>query len=82
MSVQRPQVVLQKAPHQIIGKCVAKNLWRGARGVFPAAELVQAELMTRFNVKHVGPCDGVQKHFLAIGVRTKVLRPVVQKLLP
>ena len=51
-------------------------------GVFPAAELVQAELMTQYAVKRVGGCDGVEEHFFAIGAHKKVLHPLVQKLLP
>ena len=55
---------------------------RSIMGVFLAAELVQAELMTRYAVERVGDCDGVQEHFFAIGVHKKVLHPLVQKLLP
>ena len=59
-----------------------KTFGAAGMGVFPAAELVQAELMTRYDVKKVGVCEGVQEHFFAIGARKKVLHPLVQKLLP
>lgn len=51
-------------------------------GVFPAAELVRSELVTRYDVKKVGNCDGVQEHFFAIAAHKKVLHPLVLKLLP
>ena len=51
-------------------------------GVFPAADLIHAELVERYNVKRVGACDGVAEHFYAIGAHKKVLHPLVQKLLP
>lgn len=59
-----------------------KTFGAAGMGVFPAAALVQTELMTRYNVERVGDCDGVQEHFFAIGVHKKVLHPLVQKLLP
>ena len=51
-------------------------------GVFPAADLIHAELVDRYSVKRVGACDGVAEHFYAIGAHKKVLHPLVQKLLP
>ena len=59
-----------------------KTFGAAGMGVFPAAELVQAELMARYDVKRVGACDGVEEHFFAIGVHKKVRHPLVQKLLP
>lgn len=51
-------------------------------GVFPAAELVHDELVTRYGVKRVGSCGGVEEHFFAIAAHKKLLHPLVQKLLP
>ena len=51
-------------------------------GVFPAADLLHAELVDRYSVKRVDACDGVAEHFYAIGAHKKVLHPLVQKLLP
>lgn len=51
-------------------------------GVFPAAELVHDKLTSRYDVKRLGPCDGVEEHFFAIGTDKKVLHPLVQLLLP
>ena len=59
-----------------------KTFGAAGMGVFPAAELVQAELIARYDVKRVGACDGVEEHFFAIGVHKKVRHPLVQKLLP
>ena len=54
----------------------------GGMGVFPAAELVQDELIARYGVQRVGPCDGVEEHFYAIGTEKKVQHPLVLRLLP
>jgi LysR family transcriptional activator of nhaA len=54
----------------------------GGMGVFPAAELVHDRLTSRYDVKRVGACDGVEELFFAIGTEKKVLHPLVQRLLP
>lgn len=59
-----------------------KTFGAGGMGVFPAADLIHAELIERYSVKRVGTCDGVAEHFYAIGAHKKVLHPLVQKLLP
>ena len=59
-----------------------KTFGAAGMGVFPAADLIHAELVERYNVKRVGACDGVSEHFYAIGAHKKVLHPLVQKLLP
>jgi LysR family transcriptional regulator, transcriptional activator of nhaA len=59
-----------------------KTFGAAGMGLFPAAELVQAELTARYKVKRAGSCDGVEEHFFAIGAHKKVLHPLVQKLLP
>ena len=59
-----------------------KTFGSAGMGIFPAADLIHAELIERYNVKRVGACDGVAEHFFAIGAHKKVLHPLVQKLLP
>ena len=54
----------------------------GGMGVFAAAEWVHEELTTRFGVQRIGPCDGVEERFYAIGTEKKVQHPLVQRLLP
>ena len=54
----------------------------GGLGAFPAAELIHDKLTSRYAVKWVGPCDGVEEHFFAIGTEKKVQHPLVQRLLP
>ncbi len=51
-------------------------------GVFPAAHTVHDELIARYAVQRIGPCDGVEEHYYAIAAHKKVLHPLVQKLLP
>jgi LysR family transcriptional activator of nhaA len=59
-----------------------KTFGASGMGVFPAAELVHDELTTRYSVKRVGRCEGVEEVFFAIGTEKKVLHPLVQRLLP
>ena len=54
----------------------------GGMGAFPAAEWVHEELTTRFGVQRIGPCEGVEERFYAIGTEKKVQHPLVQRLLP
>ncbi len=54
----------------------------GGMGVFPMAELIDDKLSARYAVRQVGPCDGVEEHFYALGTERKVLHPLVQRLLP
>ena len=73
----RPRVV-----GEFEDSALLKTFGAGGMGVFPATELVHDELMARYDVKRVGPCDGVEQHFFAIGTEKKVLHPLVQRLLP
>jgi LysR family transcriptional activator of nhaA len=59
-----------------------KTFGAAGMGVFPAAELVQEEMLARYKVRRVGACDGVEQHFYAIAAHKKLLHPLVQKLLP
>jgi LysR family transcriptional activator of nhaA len=59
-----------------------KTFGASGMGVFPAADLVIDELMTRYGVRRVASCEGVEEHFFAIGTEKKVLHPLVQRLLP
>jgi LysR family transcriptional regulator, transcriptional activator of nhaA len=51
-------------------------------GVFPAAEWVHDDLVARYGVMRIGPCEGVVEHFFAIGTEKKVQHALVQRLLP
>ena len=51
-------------------------------GVFPAPELIHDKLTSRYDVQRIGPCDGVEEHFFAIGTEKKIQHPLVQRLLP
>ncbi len=50
-------------------------------GVFPASERMRETLSQGYGLKWIGPCEGVQEHFYAIGTARKVQHPLVQKLL-
>ena len=54
----------------------------GGMGVFPMAELLDEKLTNRYDLHLVGPCEGVEEHFFALGTEKKVLHPLVQRLLP
>lgn len=59
-----------------------KTFGAGGMGVFPAAELVNDDLLGRYGVHRVGACDGVAESYFAIGTEKKVAHPLVQRLLP
>ena len=73
----RPRVV-----GEFEDSALLKTFGAGGMGVFPATELVHDELMARYDVKRLGPCEGVEQHFFAIGTEKKVAHPLVQRLLP
>lgn len=58
-----------------------KTFGASGMGVFPAVELIHADLTTRYGVKRVGLCDGVEEHFVAIVSEKKVHHPLVQRIL-
>jgi LysR family transcriptional activator of nhaA len=51
-------------------------------GVFPAPELLDDKLQSRYEVQRIAACDGVEEQFFAIAAEKKVLHPLVQRLLP
>ena len=59
-----------------------KTFGAAGMGVFPMAELVHDDLVTRYGVKRIGMSEGVEENFYAIGAQKKVLHPLVQRLLP
>ncbi len=58
-----------------------KTFGASGMGVFPAVDWVHDDLLARFDVQRIGPCEGVTEHFFAIGTEKKVLHPLVQRLL-
>lgn len=58
-----------------------KTFGAGGMGVFPAVELAADELTHRYKVRRLGPCEGVEEHFFAIGTEKKVLHPLVHRIL-
>lgn len=72
-------------PH-VVGEfedsALLKTFGAAGMGIFPMAGLVHDELVSRYGVKRVGACEGVEEYFFAIGANKKVLHPLVQRLLP
>jgi LysR family transcriptional regulator, transcriptional activator of nhaA len=58
-----------------------KTFGASGMGVFPAAQWVHDDLLARYGVQRLGPCEGVIEHFFAIGTEKKVQHPLVQRLL-
>lgn len=58
-----------------------KTFGAGGMGVFPAPALVHAELLARYGVRCLGPCEGVEEHYYAIASERRVQHPLVQQLL-
>ena len=50
-------------------------------GVFPAATLAHEQLTQRDGLTCIGPCEGVEEQFFAIGTEKKVQHPLVQRLI-
>lgn len=73
----RPRVV-----GEFEDSAMLKTFGASGMGVFPAAEMVHAELVERYGVKRIGPCEGVEEHFFAIGTERKVNHPLILRMLP
>ena len=58
-----------------------KTFGAAGMGVFPAVELADDELTRRYKVRRLGPCEGVEEHFFAIGTEKKSMHPLVQRIL-
>ena len=71
-------------PH-IVGEfedsALLKTFGASGMGVFPAAQWAHDDLLAHYDVKHLGPCDGVTEHFFATGAEKKVQHSLVQRLL-
>lgn len=50
-------------------------------GVLPAPDRVREQVERAYGLRWLGPCDGVQEHFYAIGTARKVQHPLVQRML-
>lgn len=59
-----------------------KTFGAAGLGAFAATVLVHDELTARYGVRRIGPCEGVEEHFFALGTEKKVLHPLVAQLLP
>lgn len=72
-------------PH-VVGEfedsALLQTLGASGMGIFPAAEWEHNDLIARYGVKRIGPCEGVVEHYFAIGTEKKVQHPLVQRLLP
>jgi LysR family transcriptional activator of nhaA len=89
-SVQRPRIEQWFASRgiepRVVGEfedsALLKTFGASGLGVFPAPDLVHADLVRRYGVKRVGPCESVRDYFFAIGTQRKIENPLVQRLLP
>jgi len=50
-------------------------------GVFPAAEFLHDDLTSKYDVKRLGDCDGVEENFFAVATEKKIIHPLVKKIL-
>ena len=58
-----------------------KTFGASGMGVFPAATLAHDQLTERDGLTCIGPCNGVEEQFFAIGTEKKVQHPLVQRLI-
>lgn len=57
-----------------------KTFGAGGMGVFPAATLVEEDLLRRYGLRRVGTCEGVEEQFFAITPQKKVGHRLVRRL--
>ena len=58
-----------------------KTFGASGMGIFPAVDWVHDDILAHYKVQRVGPCEGVQQHFFAMGTQKKVQHPLVLRLL-
>jgi LysR family transcriptional activator of nhaA len=58
-----------------------KTFAASGAGVFASPTLVHQELMRRFGVRRIGPCEGVGESWYALGAERNVHHPLVLKIL-
>jgi LysR family transcriptional regulator, transcriptional activator of nhaA len=58
-----------------------KTFAAGGMGAFPAASQVQDDLVQSYRVRRIGPCEGADEHYFAIGTERRVQHPLLQRLL-
>lgn len=49
-------------------------------GAFPAPVWIEPDLVSRYGVRRIGPCEGVEERFHAIDTAKKVAHPLVQRI--
>jgi LysR family transcriptional regulator, transcriptional activator of nhaA len=59
-----------------------KTFGADGMGIFPAAELVHEQLVARYQVEHIGACDGIEERFYVVATEKRIVHPLVQRLLP
>jgi len=57
-----------------------KTFGAAGMGLFPAATLVEEDLVQRYGVQRVGDCDGVEEQFFAITPQKKIGHPLVRRV--
>lgn len=72
----RPAVVGEFADSALL-----KTFGAAGLGAFAAPALLHAELLARYEVHCLGPCEGVEEHYWAITGTRKLQHPLVQQLL-
>jgi LysR family transcriptional activator of nhaA len=49
-------------------------------GAFPAAEFLHNDLVSRYHVKRLGACEGVEEHFFGVATERKIVHPLAKRL--
>jgi LysR family transcriptional activator of nhaA len=71
----RPRVV-----GEFEDSALLKTFGAGGMGVFPAATLVEEDLLRRYGLRRVGACEGIEEQFFAITPQKKVGHRLVRRL--
>jgi len=57
-----------------------KTFGAAGMGLFPAATMVEKDLVQRYGVQRVGDCEGVEEQFFAITPQKKIGHPLVRRV--
>ena len=72
----RPRVAAECEDSALLKAFAAEGL-----GAMPAAEWLRSELRSRYGLRWIGPCEGVEERFFSIAAERRISHPLVRRLL-
>ena len=62
---------------ELADSALMKVFGASGAGLFPAPAAIEKEISRQYNVRSLGPMEGVKEHFYAISVERKLKNPAV-----